>query len=79
MSRIESEQRLMSLYSPSKLLGSNYVSLDVLKQIIQIFQGIIADLIPREKQTYAIERMKKIDVKSLNGKDVVDAEFKELE
>lgn len=79
MSRIESEQRLMSLYSPSKLLSSSYVSVVVLKQVIQIFQGIIADLVPKEKQTYAIDRIKMIGVKALNGKDVIDVEFKELE
>jgi hypothetical protein len=79
MSRIESEQRLMSLYSPSKVLNNNYVSLEVLKQIITVFQSIIADLVPADKQSYAVQRMKQIDVQALNGKEVIDAEFEEEE
>ena len=79
MSRIESEQRLISLFTPTKLLQQNYVSLDVLKEVIAVFQSIIIDLIPKDKQQYAVARMKKIQVTSLDGSEVVDAEFKEME
>ncbi len=75
MSRIETEQRLMKLFSPAELIQNSYISAEVLKQILLVFKGIIQELIPKDKQDYAIQRMQSIDVQALNGKEIIDAEI----
>jgi hypothetical protein len=72
MNRIEAEARLLNLFNPVNLQGGNFISIDVLKEILMIVKNIITEFIPAEKQCYAIERMKQIKLDN-----TIDAEFKE--
>ncbi|KKN82755.1 hypothetical protein LCGC14_0305790 [marine sediment metagenome] len=74
MSRIETEQRLMKLFSPAELIQNNYISAEVLKEILLVFRGIIQEMVPQDKQDYAIKRMQSIDVQALSGKEIIDVE-----
>jgi len=75
--RLDKEAKLLNLFNPKDLIEKNYISVEVLKSVMEIFKGIILDLIPEDKRMYAFKRLKTIDIQSLNGKDVVEAEFKE--
>lgn len=77
LDRVDKEAKLLSLFNPQSLIDKNYISIDVLKSIMGIFKGIIMDLIPAEKRGYAFKRLKTIDIQSLGGDEVVDAEFTE--
>lgn len=77
LDRVDKESKLLSLFNPQALIDKNYVSVDVLKSVMEVFKGIIMDLIPEEKRGYAFKRLKTIDIQSLGGEEVVDAEFRE--
>lgn len=80
MTRVDHEAKLLNLFNSGTIIEKNYVSMDTLKQIMVVFKGIIMDLIPKEKQNYAIRRMKTIDIKGISPDDVKkaeDAEFTE--
>jgi hypothetical protein len=77
LDRVDKESKLLNLFNPQALIEKNYVSLDVLKSVMEVFKGIVIDLIPEEKRGYAFKRLKTIDIQSLNGEDVVEAEFTE--
>jgi len=75
LDRIDKEAKLLSIFNPQALIDKHYVSLDVLKSVMEIFKGIVMDLIPEDKRGYAFKRLKTIDIQTLNGEGVVDAEF----
>lgn len=77
LDRVDKESKLLSLFNPQSLIDKNYVSIEVLKSVMEVFKGIIMDLIPEEKRGYAFKRLKTIDIQSLGGEEVVDAEFRE--
>ena len=77
LDRVDKEAKLLSLFNPQALIDKNYVSVDVLKGVMEIFRTIIMDLIPEEKRLYAFKRLKTIDIQTLGGEEVVDAEFRE--
>lgn len=74
VARIEHEAKLISLFNPANMIQKNFISVEVLKEILIIFKDIINDLIPEDKRGYAFERMKSIDVEAMSGTDIVDAE-----
>lgn len=75
LDRVDKEAKLLSLFNPQQLIDKNYVSIEVLRSVMELFKGIIMDLIPKEKRGYAFKRLKTIDITTLNGEDVVDAEI----
>ena len=77
LDRVDKESKLLNIFNPQALIEKNYVSLDVLKSVMEVFKGIVIDLIPEEKRGYAFKRLKTIDIQALNGEDVVEAEFTE--
>jgi DNA-binding CsgD family transcriptional regulator len=77
LDRIDKEAKLLSLFNPQALIDKNYVSVEVLKSVMEIFKTIITDLIPEEKRRYAFERLRTKDIQNLSGEDAVDAEFRE--
>lgn len=77
LDRVDKESKLLNLFNPQALIDKNYVSIDVLKSVMEVFRGIVMDLIPEEKRGYAFKRLKTIDIQSLAGEEVVDAEFRE--
>lgn len=74
MSRIENEARILNLANPANRKEENSISLEVLKQILLVFRGIINDLIPEDKRDYAIKRMQVIDIKAINGQEIIKKE-----
>lgn len=77
MTRVDHEAKLLNLFNSGTIIEKNYVSMETLKQIMIIFKGIIMDLIPKEKQNYAIRRMKSIDIQGISPEDVKEAEYSE--
>jgi len=77
LDRVDKESKLLSLFNPQALIDKNYISIDVLKGVMEIFRTIIMDLIPEEKRLYAFKRLKTIDIQALGGEEVVDAEFQD--
>jgi len=77
LDRVDKESKLLNLFNPQALIDKNYVSVEVLKSVMKIFQSIITDLIPEEKRRYAFKRLKTIDIQSLGGEEVINAEFTE--
>lgn len=77
LDRVDKEARLLSIFNPQALIEKNYVSVEVLKSIMEIFKTIIMDMIPEDQRAYAFKRLKTIDIQALNGEEAVEAEFQE--
>lgn len=77
LDRVDKESKLLSLFNPQALIEKNYVSVEVMKSVMEVFKGIIMELIPEEKRGYAFKRLRTIDIQSLSGDEVVEAEFTE--
>jgi len=75
LERIDKEAKLLSLFNPQALLEGSYVSMDVLTGIMEVFKGIIFDLIPEDKRNYAFKRLQTVDMSSLDTNKVIDADF----
>lgn len=75
--RLDKEAKLLNLFNPKEMIDKNYVSVEVLKGVMGVFRSIVMELIPKDKRGYAIKRLKTIDIQSLNGEQVVEAEFME--
>lgn len=75
LDRIDKESKLLSLFNPQQLIEKNFISIEALKSIMEIFKGIVMDLIPEEKRIYAFKRLQTIDIKSITTNDIVDAEL----
>lgn len=75
LDRVDKESKLLNLFNPQQLLDKNYVSLEVMQTVMQIFKGIIMDLIPEDKRGYAFKRLRTIDVQALKPEEIVDAEI----
>jgi ElaB/YqjD/DUF883 family membrane-anchored ribosome-binding protein len=73
LDRVDKESKLLSLFNPQQLIDRNYVSVEVMRSIMEIFKGIILDLIPEDKRSYAFKRLRTIDVQALKTEEVVDA------
>ena len=74
MTRVDHEAKLLNLFNSGTIIEKNYISLESLKQIMSVFKGIILDLIPQDKQNYAIRRMKTIDIQGISPDDVKGAQ-----
>lgn len=77
LDRIDKEAKLLNLFNPQALIDKSYVSIEVLKSIMEVFRAIVMDLVPEDRRMYAFKRLKTIDIQSLSGDAVVDAEFRE--
>jgi len=75
--RLDKEAKLLNLFNPKEIIDKNYVSMEVLHGVMEVFHSIVMELIPKDKRGYAIKRLKTIDIHSLNGEEVVEAEFLE--
>lgn len=75
MGRIEHEAKLMNLFNPANLIQNNYIALETFKALLGIVKTIIMEFVPADKRNYAIQRMRAIDVKAMDGKKIVDAEI----
>lgn len=78
MTRVDHEARLLNLYNTGTIIEKNYISMDTMKQIMIVFKGIIMDLIPKDKQNYAIRRMKVIDIKGISPDEVQSVQDAEI-
>lgn len=75
MQRIEAEAKLMNLFNPANLIQNNYIALKTFQSLLEIVKTIIMEFVPEDKKQYAIQRMKAIDVKAMDGKQIIDAEI----
>lgn len=75
LDRIDKESKLLSLFNPQQLIEKNYVSVEALKGIMEIFKGIVIDLIPEDKRVYAFKRLKTIDVQAMTTDNIVEGEL----
>jgi transposase len=75
LDRIDKESKLLSLFNPQQLIEKNYVSIEALKGIMEIFKGIVIDLIPEDRRAYAFKRLKTIDVQAMNTNNIVEDEL----
>lgn len=74
LQRVEGDAKLLGLFNPSTLIVNNYISVNDLKQILELVKAIIMELVPEEKRGYAFDKLRAINVTPTAGKDIIDVE-----
>ena len=75
LDRVEKEAKILGLFNPQTLIVNNFITKDNLKDILETMREIIFEFVPEDKRGYAIERMKGLEIKEMNGQEILDAEL----
>jgi len=77
LDRVDKESKLLGLFNPQQLIDKNYISVEVMRSVMEIFKGIIMDLIPEDKRDYAFRRLRVVDIQALKAEDIVEGTIME--
>ncbi len=77
LQRMEHESKILSLFNPKDFAKDKFITADNLTAMLVVVKQVVLDFVPKEKQNYAIERLKSIDIETRNGREIVEGEIVE--
>lgn len=75
--RVEKENKLNALFNPQQLIIQNFYSSKDFSKILNVVKEIIQNFVPDGQKMDAMARLKNLDIKPLDKRNIIDADFKQ--